>query len=421
MRDGCRAARFAKAGFLFVALAVITALIAASPAAEAQTYTPLNAFRPTMGTDPDLTLLQDGAGDLYGTTYRGGEYGSGTVFERLADGELTALYNFDGQADGGHPDSNLILDVDGNLYGTTGSGGDMSCPQNYLYSGCGVVFRVTPAGQETVLHAFSGSPDGARPMGGLVFNPTTGLAYGVTTTGGAAQAGSYNQNGTVYSIDLTTGEEEVLYSFSVIGVSNPTGPLVVDTTGNMYGTASYFVGEKTADIIFKLTPTGQETQLASFYGADGYTPTGTLALDAEGNIYGATVSGGLGNEGTVFEVTPTGQFTVLHNFTRARTDGQAPLGGVTLGTNSCLYGTTYLGGQFDLGTVYQISLPTGTYSTLYSFRGYTGPTPDGQYPTAPPILGSSGILYGTTGGGGDSACTSGNTVIGCGTIFQIVP
>jgi uncharacterized repeat protein (TIGR03803 family) len=289
--------------------------------------------------------------------------------------------------------------------------------------GCGVVFSITPSGQETVLHAFTGAPDGSEPSGGLVLNPTTGLAYGVTNSGGTGTNGSGESGGTAYSINLTTGDETVLYNFtSDVSGYMPNGPLVMDPAGNLYGTAVYNVGDEAGGRIVKLTPTGEESALFDFYGLDGSAPEGALAMDASGNLYGTAEWSALRDNGTVFEFTAAGQFIALHSFTGAGTDGANPYVGVTLGPNGVLYGTTYNGGRYGVGTVFQITLPTGTYSTLYSFRGFNTPDPDGQHPWSPVILGPTGILYGETlEGGKEKGCTEIGVEVGCGEIFQIVP
>jgi uncharacterized repeat protein (TIGR03803 family) len=255
MKNGCRAARFVKANFLFVVLA-LPVVAAASPAVKAQTYTQLNALTPSAGSEPAAGLLQGATGNLYGTTQYGGKNGYGTVFERTASGQLTTLYSFEGQGDGGRPASTLILGTDGNFYGTTEYGGDMRCTVVTGEVGCGVVFRLTPSGQETPLHVFKGYPsDGSLPVGGLVLNPTTGIAYGVTGAGGRESLG------TAYTINLGTGEEAVLYNCNEYGGGTPTGPLVMDAAGDLYGVGEYGTGDLAEGELFKLTPTGEEITL----------------------------------------------------------------------------------------------------------------------------------------------------------------
>jgi uncharacterized repeat protein (TIGR03803 family) len=269
--------------------------------------TVLHAF--TGGSDggwPYAGLAHDNAGNLYGVSSGGGDFGKGVVFEVDTAGAETVLHSFTGRSDGGDPPGRLVLDTAGNLYGVTASGGELLCPD-----GCGVVFKLTPGGTETVLHYFAGYPlDGSVPEEGLTMD-SAGNIYGTTGFGGASN------KGTVFKLDAS-GNETVLYSFTggADGAS-PYAPLVLDKAGNLYGT-TYSGGDTGglcgADggcgVVFKLDTAGKETVLHTFTGEDGLQPRGALLPDAAGNLYGTTSIGGdvsgCGGVGcgVVFKLTP---------------------------------------------------------------------------------------------------------------------
>jgi uncharacterized repeat protein (TIGR03803 family) len=241
----------------------------------------------TDGGSPGAGLIQGSDGNFYGTTEVGGASGDGTVFKVTPAGVESVLYSFTSGADGGFPEAALIQGSDGNFYGTTQAGGA---------SGYGTVFKVTPAGVETVLYSFGGGTDGSYPYAGLT-QGTDGNFYGATDQGGA----------------------------------------------NNFGT------------IFKVTPAGVETVLWTFgSGTDGLHPYGTLIQGADGNFYGTTFQGGTNNHGTIFEITPAGVETVLYSFGGAPyTDGWFPQGGVIQGADGNFYGTTEAGGANSYGTVFK--------------------------------------------------------------------
>jgi uncharacterized repeat protein (TIGR03803 family) len=219
------------------------------------------------GNAPNAGLIRDKAGNLYGVTPYGGvttycgDYGCGIVFKVDATGKETVLYRFTGGTDGDVPNGSLVRDTAGNLYGVTGSGGDLSsCPGGGKYSGgCGVIFKLDTAGKETVLYAFKGSPDGAFPKGRLL-RDKSGSLYGVTVAGGTTGCNVNQGCGTIFKVDAN-GIETVLYTFT--GGSdgaNPNGDLVMDASGNLYGTtssggdSSCYQGGGGCGLVFKLTP-----------------------------------------------------------------------------------------------------------------------------------------------------------------------
>ena len=328
-----------------------------------------------------------------------------------AQGQLpleTQFYQFSavtagGVADGAGPDAGLILGHDGNLYGTT------------RYAGAGnrgAVIRLTPSGTESVVYAFgAAAQDGADPSAGLI-QDAAGNLYGTTTGGGA------HGQGTVFRID-PAGKESLLYSFgaSPTDGSGPTGSLLLDGSGNLYGTTPSG-GAHGSGTVFVVSPAGVETVLYSFLGtADGLAPFAGLTAGNDGNFYGTTTSGGASFYGTVFRITPGapgGAFTTVYAFgANGVTDAALPYAGLTLGKDGNFYGTSYLGGQFGAGTVFKLT-PGGSESVLYSFSGggAVAGSNDGASPYAAVIQGSDGNLYGTTATGG---------AYSAGSVFRINP
>jgi uncharacterized repeat protein (TIGR03803 family) len=300
------------------------------------------------GANPYAGLALDDSGNLYGTTVYGGgttacNNGCGTAFKTTTSGTETILYRFEGNTDGANPYGGLILDSSGNLYGTTIFGG--------FYSG--TVFELNSEGVETQLHVFmASSGDGALPYQALV-RDSDGNLYGTTYSGGT-QCTSQGGCGTVFKV-TASGTESVLYSFSG-GTDGgyPFSTLLRAANGDLYGT-TVFGGADDQGTVFKVSPEGVETVLYSFTGAaDGGEPEGGLIFDHNGNIVGTTSKGGTTGNGTVFKVTRTGNETVLYSF-QGGTDGSVPPAGVIMDKKGRLYGTTYSGGASGLGTVFKLS------------------------------------------------------------------
>jgi uncharacterized repeat protein (TIGR03803 family) len=330
------------------------------------------------GNQPYGSLIRDPAGNLYGTTYWGGTGNAGVVFKITAPGQETVLHSFSG-ADGDHPLDALIQDSEGNLYGTTSAGG---------VSNEGVIFKLDTAGQESVLYSFPGAADGMSPYAGLT-RDSTGNFYGTTPFGGAAGFG------VVYKLN-TLGRESILYTFTgAADGGNPYGGVILDSAGNLYGT-TYLGGSGGYGVVFKLDPSGNETILYSFLGGtDGGSPYAGVVSDSEGNLYGTTEVGGAGS-GTVYKIDPSGQETVVYSFADGSINGAYPYAGVVRDSAGNLYGTTSEGGPDNGGVVYKVN-PSGQETVLYNFTG----GPDGGYPGFfGVILDSVGNLYGSTSGGG---------------------
>lgn len=295
----------------------------ASPAYKFKTL-----YRFTGGTDgggPLARLIADGTGNLYGTTVS-----PSTVFKLGSGGKETVLHSFHGSHDGFEPIAGLLRDEQGNLYGTTYDGGIGNCDFGY---GCGTMFRVDPTGKETVLYEFTGGTDGGNPAGGLV-SDEAGNLYGTTTVGGHASTCDDPAGcGVVFKLSKK-GKETVLHNFAGYPTDGayPWGDLIRDAQGNLYGTANTG-GTFGPGVVFKLDKQGKESVLHAFQGApDGAFPYGGLLRDATGNLYGVTFNGGIltggcsdigAGCGTVFKIDATGHETVLHEFTGGA-DGANP-------------------------------------------------------------------------------------------------
>lgn len=305
----------------------------------------LHGFLGGEGLWPVGGLLRDASGNLYGTTTDGGSpegggcaHGCGTVFKRDTTGKHTVLYTFTGKKDGGSPNTALIRDAAGNLYGTTNNGGVTSC---FVSFGCGVIFKLDTANHETVLYGFTDATDGKDPNG-LVAD-AAGNLYSTTYDGGTYGVGA------VLKLDLS-GTLTVLYSFTGGSDSdNPNGHLIMDKAGNLYGTTNGgLLGNTGFGVVYKLDSAGNLTVLYTFKGgADGSYPT-SVVMDLAGNLYGVALAGGnssgcyYGSCGIVFKLDTSGNKTVLHSF--SETDGQLP-NSLIMDTAGNLYGTTLGGGK----------------------------------------------------------------------------
>jgi uncharacterized repeat protein (TIGR03803 family) len=296
------------------------------------------------GAIPNGPLLADNAGNLYGTACCGSDQ-AGVIFKLTAGGTESVLYNFTGGSDGASPQGGVIADANGNLYGTAEGGGS---------DGCGTVFELQTNGQLIVLHTFQGE-DGCDPRGTLVMDGSGNL-YGATELGGNMEGCDGNGCGTVFEV-APDGTETVLYVFSGGGDGGtPAGGVIADSAGNLYGT-TFYGGVSGAGTVFKLAPGGVESVLYSFKnsGGDGAGPEGGLILDKSGNLYGTTPYGGCcckGGCGTAFKLTPGGTETILYTFRPEH--GSHPTAALLAGKNGLLYGTTTHGGGDGYGVVFSI-------------------------------------------------------------------
>ena len=336
-------------------------------AAGSGTITTLATFNGTNGEEPSGGVIMDSSGNLYGTTTEGGASGDGTVFKvAQGSGAITTLASFDG-TNGQYPFDGLIKDSSGDLYGTTGNGGA---------SGYGTVFEVASgSGAITTLASFNGK-NGDEPYGGLIMD-SNGDLYGTTSSGGPTwnpNAGVYG-DGTVFELAHRSSTITTLASFNGTNGEDPKAGLIRDSSGNLYGT-TYLGGTAGYGTVFELASgSGTITTLATFNN-DGKSPYDGLIMDSSGNLYGTTEEGGAYGDGTVFELAQgSGTLTTLASFNL--TNGYYPVAGLIMDSNGDLYGTTILGGASDFGTVFELAKGSGTITTLASFNDDDGLEPEG--------------------------------------------
>lgn len=324
-----------------------------------------------------------------------------------AAGTERVLYSFTGGNDGGNAATGLVVDHNGNLYGTTVIGGA---------STCGTVFKLTraasPPWPETVLFNFDCFSTGKSPHGGVTFD-AHGNLDGTTVAGGTGGSCASDGCGVAYRLTLTT--EKVLHNFS--GGTDGFGPgggVTYDSAGNLYGTTPDG-GTASQGVVYKVSARrSHETILHAFGGGnDGSTGSLGLLLLFSGSFYGVTELGGAHSAGTVFRLSPgprgSWNYKTIYTF-KGAPNSASPYGGLIADASGKLYGTTYYGGANGLGTVFELHRGIkGKYRerSLYSFKGGN----DGSSPTSTLALGGSGELYGTTSAGGGSC--------DCGTIFKV--
>jgi len=340
--------------------------------------TPLYRFQGgTDGIGPLAGVVLGPDGSLYGTTGEGGNgacngVGCGTVYQLrpsptrprtpLDPWKETVLYRFSGDADGARPESDLIFDQAGNLYGTTYLGGQFGM---YCSTGCGVAFELVPSGgtwTESVIHAFLGyDQDGQFPTSGMTFD-AAGNLYGTTFQGGTIG------NGTVYELTPSGSgwTSTALHNFDpeqTYGI-DPMGGVIFDSAGNLYAATSSGAGSADDALsVFQMTLSSGKWTLHPLYTMDRssggfYGPWGRLTMDAAGSLYGTTYAYGVYGLGSVFKLTySNGSWipTVLHDFTGGA-DGGSPQAGVTLDANGNIYGTAFRGGSGEgYGVVWEIT------------------------------------------------------------------
>jgi uncharacterized repeat protein (TIGR03803 family) len=373
--------RLRAAGVALTLAVVLVLVIFAIPPVQAQTFADLYNYKGLSdGGYPYSSLVRDSEGNLYGTTYYYGSSDNGVVFKIDTKGKETVLYTFTGASDGRFPFAGLVRDEAENLYGTTEEGGAF---------GSGVVFKLDKTGKETVLHSFvGGTTDGCQPYGALL-RDSAGNLFGTTW-----KCGSFGY-GVVFKVD-TKGKETVLHSFaggSTDGAYPYLTSLLMDAKGNLYGD-TYQGGTANNGTVYELSNKGKMTVLHSFAGGktDGCAPTGSLVRDSTGHLYGTAETCGASTAGIVWKVSMKGAETILHTFTGGA-DGGLPYSGVIVDAKGNLYGDTDAGASL-YGTVYKLD-KQGKLTVLHTFTGS-----DGEEARGGLMRDSDGTLYGTTVVGG---------------------
>ena len=397
------------------ASAIAALMLLAASKAEGQTYTLLHNFSGPDGAAPYGTLTMDRAGNLYGTTYFGGNgcggYGCGTVFKLTHKNSgwiLARLYSFQGGNDGEYPLAGVTIGPDGSLYGTTSAGGGNPpiCTSPVGGPGCGTIFKLQPPATacttalcpwtETVLYRFMGGSDGAYPgYGNLVFDQTGNL-YGTT------EGDEFSNQATAFKLSRSGSgwTKSLVYNFGYIFVGSG---MIFDHAGNLYGTTADSGGWGT---VYELIPSGSgwtETTLYQFQNdGDGYEPLGGVAFDQAGNLYGTTFNDG----GRVYELSPSAGgwiYSSLYYFNSY----EGSYSGPTVDAVGNVYGVMSI-----QSLVFKLAFSNGGWSEtdLTDFGG--DPIPVGGV-----ILDGNGNIYGTTSMGGTGSCRG----VPCGDIFEITP
>jgi uncharacterized repeat protein (TIGR03803 family) len=317
------------------------------------------------------------AGLLVVSSDANAQLGSGTFFKITPSGTLTVLHAFSVSSEGGYPTADLVQATDGNFYGTTSPGSDVTNSSGRY----GAFFKITPSGNLTALHAFSASSEGGMEAGLVQATDGNFYGYGLPSL-------SIGRYGAVFKI-TPSGTLTVLHAFNWSEGGYPVGGLAQATDGNFYGTTSSSSGGW--GTVFKITPNGTLTVLHAFsYSSEGGHPMAGLVQATDGNFYGTTSSGGASGNGTVFKITPNGTLTVLHAFS-VSSEGGTPMASLVQATDGNFYGTTSSGGASGNGTVFKIT-PNGTLTVLHAFS-YSG---EGGMPRSGLVQATDGNFYGTT-------------------------
>jgi len=429
-RDSISSAVFRAAALKLPLTIVLALVLILTQSASGQTYRVIYSFTGGQdGNDPSARLTMDRAGNLYGTTYEGGYTGGnctehsllgcGTVFKltkRSASWVFSSLYNFHWGTDGALPAGGVTFGPNGSLYGTTSLGGVGPG------GGDGTVFKLNPSPTvcktalcpwiETMLYRFAGGSDGAMPDGDLLVDQA-GSMYGTTHYGGGSGCEG-SGCGTVYKLTPYNGgwTESLVYSFAGgAGGQSPSGGVISDSAGNLYGSANGGAYEQ--GVVYELVPSNgswTEKVLYSFTGGSDGTGPGELIFDPYGNLYGTATQGGSGGGGTVFLLSPANggwAFSVLYSLTGSIL---GPTAGLAMDAAGNLYGTTVDDGAYGYGNVFKLTRSGSgwAYTSLYDFTGGT----DGGHAFGGVVLDANGNLFGTASAGGTH---------GDGVVWEITP
>jgi len=356
------------------------------PLAHAQTFKVLHQFNiegdPAF---PEGSVVLDHNGNLFGTTTL-----PGAVFKIDRTGKESTFFNLNGGSVGEFPTGALTVDADNNVYGIADGGS----------GGSGVLYKLSPQGQETILFAFQGglhTTSPKEPAGGVLLGKN-GNIFGAAEFGNKqlCQIGC----GSIFRLDAA-GNMHFLHLFTGgADGANPIGPLVQDPEGNLYGITQSGGNHSCPEflefpgagcgVVFKISPNLTFTVLHTFAGgADGAIPQGGLLLDSNGNLFGTALQGGIAEGGTIYEVTKDGTYSVVHRFAQA--EGQNPNGGLVSDAAGNIFGSAQIGGDQNLGTIFEFA-PDGSMKVLHNFQGLE----DGAVPLAGLFRDRAGHLFGTS-------------------------
>jgi len=391
----------------------------------AQTYNVIHTFGGYGdGAQPMATMTMDVGGNLLGTTFYGGaqpgDLGYGIVFKLVQKNSawiVQNLYTFQGGSDGANPSAGVVVGANGSLYGTTSLGGIQACTGGFS---CGLVFQLRPPitacrsvlcpWMQTVLYLFTGGGDGAHPGSGALTFDHAGNIYDTTVEGGSTNSG------VAFQLTASAGgwQEKVLHSFGAPSDGiQPQAGVVFDSQGNLYGT-TIGGGANSKGMVYELAPAGSGWTISDLHdiGIEGMSPYAGVVFDSAGNLYGATLLGGAGNGGAVYELVPSGggwNFNLLYSFFPPAGQGLGPYSSLTVDAGGNLYGTTETDGAYGLGSVFELTPQNGgwMYTSLHDFAGGN----EGCNPAGGVTLGQSGRLYGTASGCG----------AGYGVVWEITP
>ena len=406
--------------FFSLAFVAFCALVLFTPVIRAQTFTVIHSFQAGAdGFAPDSGVTLDQGGNLYGTTSQ--EEGPGTVY-RMTRKNGSWLFAKLNNPYGFLSLGRVVFGPGGALYGTTQYGGNGGCTE----LGCGLVYtlRAPQTFCKAVLclwptsdaYTFPGFGDLGDEPG--VVDPVfdaAGNMYGTTIYGG-------NGSGNVWQLTRSNGvwTATSIHDFNGNDGSSPQTGVILDAQGNVYGTA-WQGGPHGNGTVYKLVNTGSGWTFQVLYdfpnAADGSGPSATPIMDAAGNLYGATFVGGVNGGGTVYELSPNGgnwNFQVLYSFTGSGYN-PGPLLSLSFDAEGNLYGTTFLGGAFNLGSVFKLTHNNNGSWTMTDWHDFTNGS-DGKNPISQVSIDSSGNLFGTT-----SAGASNYHCEDCGTVWEITP
>jgi uncharacterized repeat protein (TIGR03803 family) len=412
---------------LMLCFSVALIVLASIGSASAQALAVLHTFQGGAFNDgaESLGVVLDPSGTVFGSAPFGGSLGAGTIYRFGRDGSYATLHNFAGGAtDGAFPNGGMLLQK-GVLTGTTLSGGNGPCQ-----GGCGTVFRLSSGGRFVLVHTFLNDANGGVPSGSLA-SDSEGNIFGETQVGGNVSGKCFSVGGcgTIFRIDATTGRLSTVHQFRWTDGTLPFAGLVTDSNGNLFGIAeegganlckSGIAPAPGCGTLFKVDAAGNFSLLHVFKQTDGQFPI-FLTIDSSGNLFGTTLKGGASGLGEVFKFDSQGNFSVIHSFSGS--DGELP-GGV-IASNGKIFGAVGAGGDLSAcsgtpqgcGVIFEMDSDGSNFQLLHTFENST----DGASPYIFLGVDHAGRLYGTTTAGGILGDTQVCGGVGCGVLYMLTP